>query len=41
MRLLWLTDIHLNFLDETQRLFFYQDTVKIPNDGLLISGRYR
>ncbi len=38
MKLLWLTDIHLNFLDETQRLFFYQDIVKRPHDGLLISG---
>lgn len=38
MKLLWLTDIHLNFLDETQRLFFYQDIVKIKNDGLIISG---
>lgn len=38
MKLLWLTDIHLNFLDETQRLFFYQEIRKTKNDGLIISG---
>lgn len=38
MKMLWLTDIHLNFLDKEQRLLFYQDIVKMKGDGLLISG---
>ena len=38
MKMLWLTDVHLNFLDKEQRFLFYQDIVKRNGDALLISG---
>lgn len=38
MKLLWLTDIHLNFLDEPARIKFYQEIVAKHGDALLISG---
>lgn len=38
MKLAWLTDIHLNFIDENTRKKYYQDIVNIQCDGVLISG---
>jgi len=38
MKLAWLTDIHLNFIDENARRKFYQEIVKTGCDGVLISG---
>lgn len=38
MKLAWLTDIHLNFLDEDGREGFYQDIAMTQCDGVLISG---
>jgi predicted phosphohydrolase len=38
MRLAWLTDIHLNFLDADARKRFYQDIIKTGCEGVLISG---
>lgn len=38
MKLIWLTDIHLNFLGATGRQDFYQTIINESIDGLLISG---
>lgn len=38
MKLAWLTDIHLNFIDEDMRQKFYQEIVNTKSDGVLISG---
>jgi len=38
MRLSWLTDIHLNFLEEDLRQNFYQEIIYSECDGVLISG---
>lgn len=38
MRFAWLTDIHLNFLDENERQIFYREIVDTQSDGVLISG---
>ena len=38
MRLAWLTDIHINFLDKDERLQFYQKIKRKKCDGILISG---
>jgi predicted phosphohydrolase len=38
MRLAWLTDIHLNFLDREKREVFYQSIVENTADALLITG---
>jgi predicted phosphohydrolase len=38
MQYAWLTDIHLNFIDEVTRQQFYQDIVDTQCDGVLISG---
>ena len=38
MNLAWLTDIHLNFLELTQRQHFYQEIMEKQPDGILISG---
>lgn len=38
MKLAWLTDIHLNFIDDVARQKFYQDVVDTQCDGVLISG---
>lgn len=38
MKLVWLTDIHLNFIDENARQRFYQDIINTKCDGALISG---
>lgn len=38
MKLAWLTDIHLNFLDQEKRELFYKEIVKCNCDAILISG---
>lgn len=38
MQYAWLTDIHLNFLDNEARRGFYQEIVNTQCDGVLISG---
>ena len=38
MKLVWLTDIHLNFLDDEMREKFYQSIVDTHCDAVLISG---
>lgn len=38
MKLAWLTDIHLNFLDDDARNKFYCDIIKTECDAVLITG---
>ncbi len=38
MKLAWLTDIHLNFIDENARQIFYQEIIDTQCDGILIGG---
>ena len=38
MKLAWLTDIHLNFIDDDARQEFYQEIVNSGCDDVLISG---
>ncbi len=38
MKLIWLTDIHLNFLSKDDRLRFYQKIIDVSGDGILLSG---
>jgi metallophosphoesterase superfamily enzyme len=38
MKLLWLTDIHLNFLEENKRMSFYRELIETDSDGVVISG---
>jgi len=38
MKLAWLTDIHLNFLDKAERGLFYKEVLNSNCDGVLISG---
>lgn len=38
MNLIWLTDIHLNFLSLEQRVDFYQKIIAVSGDKILISG---
>ena len=38
MKYAWLTDIHLNFIDDDARQKFYQEIVNTHCDGILISG---
>ncbi|HEX4044950.1 MAG TPA: metallophosphoesterase [Gammaproteobacteria bacterium] len=38
MKIAWLTDIHLNFIDDVARQKFYQEIVTTKCDGVLISG---
>jgi len=38
MKLSWLTDIHLNFLNVDERKTFYQEIIQTQCDGVLISG---
>lgn len=38
MRLAWLTDIHLNFIDDVARQKFYHEIINTQCDGVLISG---
>jgi len=38
MKLAWLTDIHINFLDKDARNEFYQEVINTKCDAVLISG---
>ena len=38
MKLIWLTDIHLNFLSKERRIDFYQEIVATSGEKILISG---
>ncbi len=38
MKLAWLTDIHINFLDDDERNVFYQKITNAQCDGILITG---
>jgi len=38
MKLAWLTDIHLNFINDVARQKFYQEIVNTECDGVVISG---
>ncbi len=38
MKLAWLTDIHLNFLDKSERKNFYQQVIDTQSEAILISG---
>ena len=38
MKLAWLTDIHLNFLERCERVKFYDDILETHCDAALISG---
>jgi predicted MPP superfamily phosphohydrolase len=38
MKLIWLTDIHLNFLEENKRVDFYHELIVTDSDGVVISG---
>jgi predicted MPP superfamily phosphohydrolase len=38
MKLAWLTDVHLNFLDANERKHFYQKIINTQCDDVLISG---
>ncbi len=38
MKLIWLTDIHLNFLDLDERQAFYAQIVHAKADGILLTG---
>lgn len=38
MKLAWLTDIHLNFLDKSERKNFYQQIIDTQSEAILISG---
>ena len=38
MKLIWLTDIHLNFLTLENRMEFYQRIIAASGDKILISG---
>lgn len=38
MKLAWLTDIHLNFVDEVARQKFYQEIINTECDAVLITG---
>jgi len=38
MKLIWLTDIHLNFLEENKRMSFYHELIATDSEGVVISG---
>ncbi len=38
MKLAWLTDVHLNFLDANERKNFYQEIINTRCNGVLASG---
>lgn len=38
MKCIWLTDIHLNFLDENERKNFYQNIIDAQADAILLTG---
>ena len=38
MKLAWVTDIHVNFLETSDRKRFYQDVVSTGSSAVLVSG---
>lgn len=38
MKLTWLTDVHLNFLEKDERIDFYHTLIATDSDGVVISG---
>ena len=38
MKLTWITDVHLNFLEKDKRMDFYQMLIATDSDGEMISG---
>jgi 3',5'-cyclic AMP phosphodiesterase CpdA len=38
MRLAWLTDVHLDFLDEADTFRFHEDVARVEPDGVLVGG---
>ena len=38
MKLTWLTDVHLNFLEKDKRMDFYQTLIATDSDGVVLSG---
>jgi predicted MPP superfamily phosphohydrolase len=38
MKLTWLTDVHLNFLEKDKRMDFYQMLIATDSDGVVLSG---
>lgn len=38
MKLIWLTDIHLNFLEKNKRMDFYRELIAPDSDGIVVSG---
>ena len=38
MKLIWLTDIHLNFLDTDERIEYYHKIIAASGDKILITG---
>jgi predicted MPP superfamily phosphohydrolase len=38
MKLTWITDVHLNFLEKDERIDFYHTLIATDNDGVMISG---
>ncbi|MDX1924088.1 MAG: metallophosphoesterase [Rickettsiaceae bacterium] len=38
MKLTWITDVHLNFLEKDERIDFYHTLITTDSDGIMISG---
>jgi predicted phosphohydrolase len=38
MKLTWITDVHLNFLEKDERIDFYHTLIATNSDGVMISG---
>ena len=38
MKLTWITDVHLNFLEKNKRIDFYHTLIATDSDGVMISG---
>ena len=38
MKLTWITDVHLNFLEKDKRMDFYQMLIATDSDGVVLSG---
>jgi predicted phosphohydrolase len=38
MKLTWITDVHLNFLEKDERINFYRTLIATDSDGVMISG---
>lgn len=38
MKLTWITDVYLNFLEKDKRMDFYQTLIATDSDGVVLSG---